>query len=243
MHCSRGTGSPHPRDGDSTEGWRGSRSIVVLRAGCQVDEGISAVGEARRVVAREARALAERMVELMAFARRGSAQAERALIVCDDVQLIARLAGLLSHACYRIDPALGTAVGYEALAQERPEVAVIDLRSSIGKARALARPARRASRGGWCRRRRERDRRDGSGRRRGRCAAPCRLGLRQRGCARIHAEIDARSCSSESDASARSVEHRGISTREADAPLGVTRIRSPRHALLPRVCTWLRPPR
>lgn len=100
--------------------------------------------EAGAVVARQAHALTEFMGELMAHARQGSAQAGRALVVSDDMRLLARLAGLLSHAGYRIDLALSTVAGYEALVRDRPDVAVIDLRTSAGEARSLARLARGA---------------------------------------------------------------------------------------------------
>ncbi|MDM0009525.1 hypothetical protein QTI51_32490 [Variovorax sp. J22G73] len=100
--------------------------------------------EAGAVVARQAHALTEFMGELMAHARQGSAQTGRALVVSDDLCLLARLVGLLSHAGYRIDLALSTVAGYEALVRERPDVAVIDLRTSAGEARSLARLARGA---------------------------------------------------------------------------------------------------
>lgn len=100
--------------------------------------------KAGAVVARQARELAERLSELMTHALQGTAQSERALVVSDDMQLLARLAGLLSHAGYRIDLAVNTIAGYEMLLREQPDFAVIDLRTSAGEARSLARLARAA---------------------------------------------------------------------------------------------------
>jgi CheY-like chemotaxis protein len=100
--------------------------------------------KAGAVVARQARELAQRMGELMTHARHGSAQSERALVVSDDIHLLARIAGLLSHAGYQIDLAVSTVSGYEMLLREQPDFAVIDLRTSAGEARSLARLARGA---------------------------------------------------------------------------------------------------
>lgn len=100
--------------------------------------------KAGAVVARQARELSEHVGELMTQARQGSAEAERALVVSDDMHLLARLTGLLSHAGYRIDLAVSTVAGYEALVREQPDFAVIDLRTSAGEARSLAGLARGA---------------------------------------------------------------------------------------------------
>ncbi|MGF6347580.1 hypothetical protein [Variovorax sp. W2I14] len=100
--------------------------------------------KAGAVVARQAHELAERIGELMTQARHGTAESERALVVSDDMHLLARLAGLLSHAGYRIDLAVNTVTGYEALVREQPDFAVIDLRTSAGEARSLGRLARGA---------------------------------------------------------------------------------------------------
>lgn len=105
--------------------------------------------EAGAVVARQAHELIECMGELMTHARQGSAQAGRALVVSDDMHLLARLAGLLSHAGYRIDLALSAVAGYEALAREQPDVVAVDLRTSAGEARSLARLARGAGFTAW----------------------------------------------------------------------------------------------
>lgn len=123
-------------------------ALAALSAASELlerDASTSAVRhEAGAVVARQAHALTEFIDELMAHARQGSAQAGRALVVSDDMRLLARLAGLLSHAGFRIDLALSTVAGYEALVRERPDVAVIDLRTSSGEARSLGRLARGA---------------------------------------------------------------------------------------------------
>jgi len=100
--------------------------------------------QAGAVVARQTRELTERLGELMTHALHGTAQSERALVVSDDMHLLARLAGLLSHAGYRLDLAVSTIAGYEALVREQPDFAVIDLRTSAGEARSLARLARAA---------------------------------------------------------------------------------------------------
>lgn len=104
--------------------------------------------EAAAVVARQALTLVERVGELATLAHEDT-NAGNALIVCDNVQLVARLAGLLSHAGYRIDVALSTVAGYDLLTRERPDVAVIDMRTSVGEARSLAWLARGAGFRGW----------------------------------------------------------------------------------------------
>lgn len=105
--------------------------------------------EACAVIARQAHELTECVGELMTHARQGSAQTGRALVVSDDMQLLARLAGLLSHAGYRIDLALSAVAGYEALAREQPDVVAIDLRTSAGEVRSLARLARGTGSRAW----------------------------------------------------------------------------------------------
>lgn len=104
--------------------------------------------KAGAVVARQAHELAERIGELMTHARHGTAESERALVVSDDMHLLARLAGLLSHAGYRIDLAVNTVTGYEALVREQPDFAVIDRRRQA----LQATPRRPAVRRGVARR-------------------------------------------------------------------------------------------
>lgn len=128
-------------------------ALAALSTAGEVLEGaastIAVRHEAGAVVARQALELTDCMGELMTHARQGSAHAGRALVVSDDMHLLARLAGLLSHAGYRIDLALSAVAGYEALAREQPDVVVIDLRTSAGEARSLARRARGAGSTAW----------------------------------------------------------------------------------------------
>lgn len=108
------------------------------------DASPTVLHKAGAVVARQAHELAARLDELMTHAQRANAQNGRALVVSDDVHLLARLAGVLSQAGYRVDLAVSTIAGYDLLLREQPRVAVIDLRTSAGEARALARLARSA---------------------------------------------------------------------------------------------------
>jgi hypothetical protein len=102
------------------------------------------------VVARQARALAERMVELMTFARRGSAQAERALA------RLARRAGLKGR-LIGVEGAASATGGTEAAdaGADAPRLAAWGFDNVVGRGfeprsmRAAVRRNQTPARGAW----------------------------------------------------------------------------------------------